>query len=489
MCGGQDGGKDGGQDGGNELKPAFPGQTLTHIEIINADFFEFDWSKVLQVRDVQGDCLILGNPPWVTNSALSTFASSNVPQKNNFKGLRGIEALTGASNFDICEAMIWRLLEAQPQVAPGCTTTLAMLCKTTVARNIFTLACQHGLPFRRFEAFEFDAKRVFNVDVAACLLVIDLGAHQPAPQSWAHQPADHVQPKSQLFSIYSLESPAHPKKVLTYVQGQLKDLAARVGTDFLGHCVLPWRQGLKHDCAKVMELKLIGPERAELDASEGKSGIIENAEVESSARVERAENESESESTERSVVEGERAEGAEKVNSSNWRMSNGLNEMVKLESALVYPLVKSSSFKQPIIRSFSKYVLVPQTKLYEDTTHLAQDAPLAWAYLKAHASYFAQRKSHIYQKAPEFSVFGIGEYAFAPYKVGISGFYKRPLFAVLVCDSQRPVMADDTCYFVTLPSFEVAYSLMLLLNSEPVQRFLLSIACLDAKRPFTKKLL
>lgn len=203
---------------------------------------------MLQVRDVQGDCLILGNPPWVTNSALSTFASSNVPQKNNFKGLRGIEALTGASNFDICEAMVWLLLEAQPQVAPGCTTTLAMLCKTTVARNIFTLACQHGLPFRRFEAFEFDAKRVFNVDVAACLLVIDLGAHQPAPQSsahqpapqaWAHQPAAHVQPNSQLFSIYSLGSPAQPKKVLMYVQGQLKDLAARVGTDFLGHCVLP----------------------------------------------------------------------------------------------------------------------------------------------------------------------------------------------------------------------------------------------------------
>ena len=49
------------------------------------------------------DCvLVIGNPPWATNSELSF----NLPPKTNFKGLRGIEAITGSSNFDICEYII-----------------------------------------------------------------------------------------------------------------------------------------------------------------------------------------------------------------------------------------------------------------------------------------------------------------------------------------------------------------------------------------------
>lgn len=50
-------------------------------------------------------------------------------------------------------------------------------------------------------------------------------------------------------------------------------------------------------------------------------------------------------------------------------------------------------------------------------------------------------------------------------------------------------MTDDTSYFICLPTFETAYTAMLILNSECVQNFLCSIAFLDAKRPFTKKVL
>ena len=50
-------------------------------------------------------------------------------------------------------------------------------------------------------------------------------------------------------------------------------------------------------------------------------------------------------------------------------------------------------------------------------------------------------------------------------------------------------MTDDTSYFICFPTYNTAYTAMLILNSDKVQEFLLSIAFLDAKRPFTKKVL
>ena len=84
-------------------------------------------------------------------------------------------------------------------------------------------------------------------------------------------------------------------------------------------------------------------------------------------------------------------------------------------------------------------------------------------------------------------MFGVGDYSFAPYKVGVSGFYKKPLFSLLTAD--KPVMTDDTSYFLSFDNYDDAYTMMLLLNSKPVQDYLTSIAFLDSKRPYTIKLL
>jgi len=99
------------------------------------------------------------------------------------------------------------------------------------------------------------------------------------------------------------------------------------------------------------------------------------------------------------------------------------------------------------------------------------------------------RKSSIYRDAPAFSMFGVGDYSYSKYKVGVSGFYKRPLFSVLYSDDGKPVMTDDTSYFICFDNYDMAYVAMPLLNSKKVQNFLTSIAFLDAKRPYTKKVL
>ena len=146
-------------------------------------------------------------------------------------------------------------------------------------------------------------------------------------------------------------------------------------------------------------------------------------------------------------------------------------------------------FKSPIVNNFKKQVIVTQKKVRENTAHIENDAPKTWSYLESHKERFLKRKSSIYKDAPDYSMFGIGDYSYAQYKVGVSGFYKKPLFSVLISNDGKPVMTDDTSYFICFSTYDAAYTAMLILNSEKVQQFLLTIAFLDAKRPFTKKVL
>ena len=86
-------------------------------------------------------------------------------------------------------------------------------------------------------------------------------------------------------------------------------------------------------------------------------------------------------------------------------------------------------------------------------------------------------------------MFGVWEYSYSRYKVGVSGLYKQPLFSVLYSNDEKPVMTDDTSYFICFNDYDRAYTAMLLLNSERVQNFIKSIVFPDAKRPYTKKIL
>ncbi|MDZ4746772.1 MAG: hypothetical protein SGJ05_12325 [bacterium] len=67
----------------------------------NEDFFNVDWHNVID--SLPQPVLLLGNPPWVTNSVIGAMAGKNLPKKSNFQGMSGFDAVTGKSNFDISE--------------------------------------------------------------------------------------------------------------------------------------------------------------------------------------------------------------------------------------------------------------------------------------------------------------------------------------------------------------------------------------------------
>lgn len=376
------------------------------VQIINDDFFTYQMNLCIG----ENETLFVGNPPWATNSELNF----NLPEKENFKKLKGTDAITGASNFDICEYIILKLIERSINK----NVAIAMLCKTSVARNVLLELDRNSTCVDSVKMFNFNSTKVFGISAPACLLYIKMSISNT---------------KCHECEVYEIDNPGIINGKVYFENGKLTNSSNGI-VDLEGKCSIEWRQGVKHDCAGVMEL--------------------------------------------------------EKVGEHYYKNRN--NEEIELEDSLVFPLMKSSLFKTPIINTnFKKYVIVTQRKLREKTDYIEKVAPKTWKYLCDRKKVFDSRKSSIYNGTPAFSMFGVGDYSYAEYKVGISGFYKKPLFVLLYNESNinQPIMVDDTSYFLSFDNYSDAYTCMLLLNSAMVQEFLFSISFQDAKRPYTKKVL
>jgi hypothetical protein len=158
---------------------------------------------------------------------------------------------------------------------------------------------------------------------------------------------------------------------------------------------------------------------------------------------------------------------------------------VDIEPTYVYPLLKSSEIAAGRTENPVHWMIVTQTAVSAPTDTIREIAPKTWAYLVAHAHLLDGRRSSIYRNRPRFSVFGVGDYTFAPCKVAISGFYKRLRFEVVGSYQGKPVVLDDTVNFLACHSNRQAELLADLLNSEPALEFLSAFVFWDAKRPIT----
>ncbi len=197
------------------------------------DFFKHDWETELAA--FQGKLLILGNLPWVTNATVSSLNGANVPAKENFQGFRGIEARTGKSNFDISEWMLIQLVKS----LRGRSATMAMLCKTAIARKLLRFAWQNDGRVECASLHRIDAKKHFAASVDACLLLVQTGS---SGLSEAPVFDDlHARTPSKILGLAGQDLVSNVR-----VYQKLKHLE--------GLSPYQWRSGVKHDCSSVMEL-------------------------------------------------------------------------------------------------------------------------------------------------------------------------------------------------------------------------------------------
>jgi hypothetical protein len=168
---------------------------------------------------------------------------------------------------------------------------------------------------------------------------------------------------------------------------------------------------------------------------------------------------------------------------------NGLGALADLEDDYVYPMLKSSDLANRRTTQPSRWMLVTQRSVGEATTEIETRAPKTWQYLLNHADRLDARASSIYRKRPRFSIFGVGDYSFAPWKVAISGLYKKLEFVKVGGYADKPIMLDDTANFLACDTEHEADSIMGLLHSDAGREFFSAFVFWDAKRPITVELL
>jgi hypothetical protein len=199
-----------------------------------------------------------------------------------------------------------------------------------------------------------------------------------------------------------------------------------------GESPVEWRQGVKHDAAKVMVLSRGGRE-------------------------------------------------------GGW--VNGLGESVDTETERVFPLLRGGALQN---RTWppEQAVILPQSIIGEPTDQLRVTHPRLWRYLEAHAEILDARKSSIYRTQPRFSVFGIGPYTFSGYKVAVASLYRKPTALAIGPWDSKAVVLDDTCYLLPTGSDgELARVVAALLNHDSARSFLGSISNRSSKRTLSKKVL
>ncbi|MFW9777886.1 MAG: SAM-dependent methyltransferase [Candidatus Heimdallarchaeota archaeon] len=380
------------------------------LDIKVADFFKVPWTRI--IKKAAPPVLIVGNPPWVTAADMGVMEGNNIPQRSNFAGYAGLDAITGKSNFDISEWMSIELLKA----LGGKYGTFAMICKASVARRVFEFLAKSSVWVQSASFCIIDTKRHFNVSTVAGVFICTI---KPGFRT------------NTCRVLRGLENGPLVQEIGYIDQTLVADISLYQKYSYLkGAGIYSWRSGIKHDCASIMELEL-----------------------------------------------------------RDGHLFNGLEEEVKIEDTYLFPLLKSSDIANKRTTSTRKFMLVTQTFIGEDTRKIANTAPMTWEYLMTHQELFDGRKSRIYKGKPQFAIFGVGSYTFSPWKVAISGMYKHLTFELISPLYSKPVVLDDTCYFIPARSREEASILQHLYMHFKVQGFYRSLIFWDSKRPIKKEVL
>ena len=92
----------------------------------------------------------------------------------------GVTEARAKAVFDISEWMLSRLIDA----LHGRVATVALLCKTAVARRVIELAYQRGRPLGPVGLWRIDSSYHFGASVDAWLFVFRTGAPTDPAQTW-----------------------------------------------------------------------------------------------------------------------------------------------------------------------------------------------------------------------------------------------------------------------------------------------------------------
>lgn len=248
---------------------------------------------------------------------------------------------------------------------------------------------------------------------------------------WFVVHSDAARKESYITTVYDDVAPGiEPEKRFGVVHAQLVSDVNKYEDNSSGdgRCPYEWRSGLKHDAARVFELT-----------------------------------------------------------DDNGHAVSSFGDSFTPDGRFILPLMKSTDVFRD--KPSSKWVIVPQLTFGGETDTLHRENPAVWDYLDSHSDIIDGRKSSIYRGKARFTVFGHGDYTYAPYKIAISGLHKSLRFRLITPIGGMPVVLDDTCYFLPFHEPMAACLTLALLSNQSCQDLMESLIFWDSKRPVNKKIL
>jgi len=153
------------------------------------------------------------------------------------------------------------------------------------------------------------------------------------------------------------------------------------------------------------------------------------------------------------------------------------NVKTKIEKDLVYPIIKPRHIKKWIIKGYYNIIIPHKKHGMNNESELRVNCPKTYNYLFSFKDELLKRASRWFKGGdkPFYSLFGIGEYTFKPFKVVWSSIGYLPAFAVAtkVDDDyigSKEIIPDNTIGYISFDSLDDAHYVCAILNSGLVEK-------------------
>lgn len=154
----------------------------------------------------------------------------------------------------------------------------------------------------------------------------------------------------------------------------------------------------------------------------------------------------------------------------------------ELESTLLYPLVRGREVRRWVAQSTSRILMVqdPKTRRGYDEKFVQNNYPKTWGYLKRFETPLRERSGfkryftrtehgRVVETGPFYSMFNVGDYTFAKYKVIWPNMGNRIDAAVVTEHEGKPIIPQHIISLLPLSNLDEAYYVASIINSTPFQ--------------------
>lgn len=155
-------------------------------------------------------------------------------------------------------------------------------------------------------------------------------------------------------------------------------------------------------------------------------------------------------------------------------------DLATVDADLVYPYIKSRHVRKYGLTGHDLRLVPMESAGADNESWLRDTYPATYEYLRGHRGELEGRSSSWLDSGAFYSMFGLGEYTWAPYKVVWCRLGFKPDFAVVSTRTdpdlgEKIVVPGDHYMFIATGDAETAHVLCALLNSAPYQRTLRDI--------------